>query len=184
MDVKRRSYTRVITDPISPTAEFGYNVKLGLNVIIGDNCKIGDNCLIDHGTIIRPNVTIADNTEIRPFCFIGDGVEIGSGVKVFQHSDICGMSIVGDRVYIGMCVVFTNTRKISHGRDYPPIIEGPIVKDFARIASCVLLLPGIVIGRNALVGAGAVVTRNVRENELVMGIPARRVGDVPIEERI
>ena len=184
MDKDRRTYTRVLTDPISPTAEFGHNVKLGLNVIIGDNCKIGDNCLIDHGTVIRPNVTIADNTEIRPFCFIGDGAIIGSGVKVFQYSDVCSMAVVGDRVYIGVNVIFTNTQRISHGRDFPPLIDGPVVKDFVRIGSCATLLPGVVIGKNALIGAGAVVTRDVRENEKVMGIPTRRVGEVPIEERL
>ncbi len=184
MDEHRRTYTRILPDLISPTAEFGHNVHLGHNVIIGDNCKIGDNCLIDHYVIIRPNVTIADDTEIRPFCFIGDGAIIGSGVKVFQHSDICSMTVIGDRVYIGSGVIFTNTQRISHGRDFPPLIKGPIVKDFVRIASGVVLLPGVVIGRNALVGACTVVTRDVRENEKVIGIPARRVGEVPIEERI
>lgn len=184
MDEHRRTYTRVLTDLISPTAEFGHNVRLGHNVIIGNDCKIGDNCLIDHGVIIRPNVTIADNTEIRPFCFIGDDAVIGSRVKVFQYSDVCSMSTVCDGVYIGVGVIFTNTQKISHGRDFPPIIKGPIVKDFARIASGAVLLPGVTIGRNALVGACAVVTRDVQENEKVMGIPARRAGNVPVEERL
>ena len=182
MDQHRRTYTRVLSDPISPTAEFGYNVRIGHNVIIGDNCKIGDNCLIDHGTIIRPDVTIADNTEIRPFCFIGDEAVIGSRVKVFQYSDICSLAIVGDGVYIGVGVILTNTRRISHGRGYPPLLEGPIIEDFARVASGSLILPGIVIGRNALVGAGAVVTRNVPEGKKVMGIPARYTEDVSLEE--
>lgn len=184
MDPGRRNYTRVITDPISPTAEFGHNVKLGLNVIIGDGCKIGDNVLIDHNTILRPNVIIADNTEIRPFCFIAEGADIGSGVKIFHYTNICKDAIIGDRVYIGVGVKLTNTMRISHGRGYIPKIEPPIIEDFVRIGTGAIVMPGIRIGKNALVGAGAVVTRHVQEGEVVKGIPAHRTGEVPIEERI
>lgn len=170
--------------PISPTAAFGQNVQIGFNVIIGDHVMIGDNVLIDHNTIIRPNVVIGDYTEIRPNCFIAEGAQIGSRVKIFQYSNISKGAIISDRVYIGARVTFTNTRIISHERDFDPILEPPIIGYGVRIASGAMLLPGITVGKNALIGACALVNDDVGENDKMLGMPAKRVGEVPIEERI
>ena len=170
--------------PISPTASFGRNVQIGLHVIIGDHVKIGDNVLIDHSTIVRPNVVIGDNTEIRPFCFIAEAAKIGSRVKIFQYSNISKGAIIHDKVYIGAKVLFTNTRKISHERDFDPTLAAPVVEAGVRIGSGAILLPDIHIAKNALIGAGAVIVRDVGENDIMMGIPGKRVGEVPIEERI
>jgi acetyltransferase-like isoleucine patch superfamily enzyme len=170
--------------PISPTATFGQNVRIGRNVIIEDHVWIGDNVLIDHNTIIRPGVFIGDNSEIRPNCFIAEAARIGSRVKIFQFSNISKGAVIADRVYIGARVTFTNTRKISHERDFDPVLAAPIVEYGVRIGSVVTILPGITIGKNALIGACALVTRDVGENDIMMGVPAKRVGEVPIEERI
>lgn len=170
--------------PISPTATFGQNIQIGFHVIIGDHVKIGDNVLIDHSTIIRPNVIIGDNTEIRPFCFIAEGAKIGNRVKIFQYSNISKGAIIHDRVYIGAKVLFTNTRRISHERDFDPSLAAPVIEQGVRIGSGAILLPNIKIAKNALIGAGAVVVRDVCENDIIMGIPGKRVGEVPIEERI
>lgn len=170
--------------PISPTATFGRNVQLGFNVIIGDHVKIGDNVLIDHFCVIRPNVVIGDNTEIRPYCFIAEAAEIGNRVKIFQYSNISKGAKIGDKVYIGAKVLFTNTRRISHERDFEPRLAAPTIECGVRIGSGAILLPNITVKRNALIGAGAVVIRDVGENDIIMGIPGKRTGEVPIEERI
>ncbi len=170
--------------PISPTAHFGLNLRIGFNVIIGDHVQIGDNVLIDHNTIIRPNVVIGDNSEIRPFCFIAEGAEIGNRVKIFQYSNISKGAIIHDRVYIGAKVLFTNTRRISHERDFDPQLAAPVIEQGVRIGSGAILLPNIKVCKNALIGAGAVITRDVQENDIMMGVPGKRVGEVPIEERI
>jgi len=81
-------------------------------------------------------------------------------------------------------VVMTNTRKISHGRSYEPEIEGPVIKYGARIGSGAIILPGITIGREALVGAGCVVTKDVPDYTVFMGIPGECKGEVPEDERL
>jgi len=145
---------------------------------------VGENVLIESYTFIRPNVTIGDNTEIRQFCFIAEGAKIGSNVKIFQFSNICKNAIIEDCVYIGPGVTLTNTQKIAHLRSYKPIIDAPVIKYGARIGSRAVILPGVTIGRNALIGAGAVVTKDVPDNEIYYGNPARYKGDVPEGERI
>lgn len=152
--------------------------------IIEEGVSIGHGCFIGHYSIIRKDVTVGDNSEIRQLCFIAQGVTIGSGVKIFQLSNISKGSIIEDRAYIGANVLFTNTNKISHGRHYDPAIEGIYIEYGARIASGVSILPGVRIGREALIGLGSVVTKDCDPFWIYFGNPAEKVKPVPEEERL
>jgi len=85
---------------------------------------------------------------------------------------------VGDHVFISALVVTTNDNTMGR-KDYSEdLIKGPTIEDYVTIGAAANLLPGVVVGRNAIVGAGALVTRDVPENKVVMGIPARVIRDV------
>ena len=153
-------------------------------MIIEDGVRIGKNCLVGYYTIVRPDVVLGNNTEIRPYCFIAEAARIGSHVKIFQFSNISKLSIIEDCVYIGARVLFTNTHRIAHCRKYEPELRGVHVLYGARIASGAIVMPGVTIGEQALIGAGTVITKDVPAKEVWFGVPATKQGNVPEEEFI
>lgn len=134
-------------------------VELGKDVRLFDHvnlykCKIGARTKIDAFVYIEEGVTIGEDCKVRPHCFIPTGVRIG------------------DRVFLGPGVIFTNDKKprsINPGwRSLSTLVE-----DDASIGAAAVILPGITIGRGAMVGAGAVVTTDVEAGTTVVGNPAR-----------
>jgi len=143
------------------------NVKLGENVKIFDfvnlyGCSIGDNSKIGTFVEIQKNATIGKNCKISSHTFICEGVHIG------------------DNIFIGHNVTFINDK---HPRAANPdgslqteadwkVVE-TFIKNGASIGSSSTILCGITIGENAIVGAGAVVTKDVPPNTIVAGVPAK-----------
>lgn len=116
-------------------------------------CKIGKNCKIDSFVYIEQDVEIGDDCKIRPFVFIPTGV------------------IIESEVFVGSNVSFTNDK-------YPKVkgnwkLLQTRIKRGAAIGANSVILPGVTIGENALVGAGSVVTKNVPDNAVVAGNPAK-----------
>ncbi len=166
------------------TAKIGEGTEVQCGAVIEDGVQIGKNCFIGYYTIIRPDVIIGDNTEIRPHCFIAEAARIGSYVRIFQFSNISKLSILEDYVYIGARVLLTNTPRIAYYRKYKPELKGVLILRGARIASGAILLPGVKVGEEALVGAGAIVTKDVPAREIHFGAPAQKRGNVPEMELI
>jgi len=166
------------------STQIGENPNIEEGAKIEPPVKIGDDVFIGYYTIIRPHTTLCNRVEVRCHCYVAENVFIGSLTKVFQFSNISKGSIIESCVYIGPNVTFTNTNRISCFRDFSPKLEGAHVKKGARIAASVTLVPGVVIGRNALIGAGSVVTKDVPDNCIYYGNPAVFRGYVPEDERI
>jgi len=139
------------------------NVKLGKNVKIPYpelvnlyGCEIGDNCFIG------------------PFVEIQEDVKMGENCRIQSHTFICSKVRMGRDVFVGHGVVFINDKHPVR-RD-PKDWEETIVEDWVVIGSNATILP-CRIGKNALVGAGAVVTKDVPPNAIVVGNPARIIGE-------
>jgi UDP-2-acetamido-3-amino-2,3-dideoxy-glucuronate N-acetyltransferase len=124
--------------------------------------------------------SIGDNTKIGTFVEIQKGAVIGKNCKVSSHSFICEGVTIEDGVFIGHGVMFTNDKRpraankdgsLQTSGDWKVIPT--LVKRGAAIGSNATILPGITIGEGALVGAGAVVTRDVADGATVVGNPAR-----------
>ncbi len=140
----------------------GDKVKTGHFVLIRENTDIGHNTLIGSGTIIDDN------------CRIGANVSIQSGVYIPTNT------VIEDDVFIGPRVCFTNDKFMGR-RDIE--MKGAHVGKAARIGANSTILPGLKIGHDSVIGAGAVVTQDVGEYEIVAGVPAKKIGVVSEEER-
>lgn len=138
---------------------------------IGDGTTIWQSVVILEGAKIGTNVNICAQCFIENKVIIGDRVTIKSGVYLWD-----GVRI-GDDVFIGPNVTFTND-KFPRSKIYPEIFQETIVENGASIGGGAILLPGITVGRGAMVGAGAVVTKSVPPYAIVTGSPARINGYV------
>jgi acetyltransferase-like isoleucine patch superfamily enzyme len=123
---------------------------------------------------------IGADTKIGPFVEIQKGVHVGKRCKISSHSFICEGVNIADDVFVGHGVMFINDRRPRASIDGRPITdewssEQTFVEDGASIGSNATILCGLRIGRGAMIGAGAVVTRDVHANAPVVGNPAHVV---------
>jgi len=159
---------------------------------IGAGSVIGASCVLYAGTTIGDDALIADLVSIREGCILGRGVLIarcttinyealiGDGTRVMDCSHITGCMVIEDHVFIGPGVMTTNDNSMGRkGHASLEQIVGPTVRRGAAIGANATLLPAVEVGELAIVGAGAVVTRNVPARSVVMGVPARLVREVP-----
>lgn len=139
-----------VTNFISNTATMGKDVKIWHFTYVGGETRIGDNVMIGSLTHIDYKVSIGDNTRIEGSVYIPP------------------LTVIGNNVFIGPGATFTND-------PYPmsPKMTGVIVKDGAIIGGGAVIKAGIQIGRNAVVAMGSVVTKDVPEDSVVIGSPAR-----------
>ncbi len=143
---------------IDENVSIGNNSKIWHFSHIMSNCKIGNNCNIGQNVVISPDVIIGNNVKIQ------NNVSVYSGV------------LCEDNVFLGPSMVFTNIKNPrSHVNRRDKYIK-TIVKEGASIGANATIICGISIGRFSFIGAGAVVTKNVKDYSLVFGNPAKHIG--------
>ena len=147
--------------------------------IINDikSSRIGARCQIWQYVVILEEAQIGDDVNICSHCFIENDVVIGDRVTIKNGNQLWDGLIIEDDVFIGPNVTFTNDRYPTSKND-SYVRAKTIVKKGASIGGGAVILPGIVIGACAMVGAGSVVTSDVKENSVVVGNPARYIRDV------
>ena len=148
----------------------GNQVKIGSHVVIYRGVSIADDVLIGDLASIRERVEIGESSIVGRNVTVEPKTTIGRGVTIQTASYITSDMIIEDEVFIGPCCSTSNDKYMGRG-NYKH--QGPIIRRRARIGNNATLLPGIVIGEEAVVGAGAVVTKDVAARETVVGNPAR-----------
>jgi UDP-2-acetamido-3-amino-2,3-dideoxy-glucuronate N-acetyltransferase len=142
----------------------GDDTKIWAYSHICKNVKIGKNCIIGEGVYIGPNVIIGDNCKIQNHSLIYEGVELENDV------------------FIGPNVITTNDifpRSIGNWNDR---FRKTLIKNGASICANSTIVCGIIIGENAMIGAGSVVTKNIKSNYLAYGNPARHARSLMVNQ--
>jgi acetyltransferase-like isoleucine patch superfamily enzyme len=162
-----------MTTPGAPANEAPYrllhDVELGMSVVV-------------HSFTNLYGCRVGDESRIGPFVEIQSGAEIGARCKIQSHSFICSGVTIADEVFVGHGVLFINDKRPRATTDDGQLqtaddwtLLPTVVERGASLGSGCVVLGGVRIGEGALVGAGAVVTRDVGAGEVVAGIPARAV---------
>ena len=151
------------TAEVSEKAKIGEGTKIWQNSQVLEGAEIGENCVIGHN------------------CFVGSKAKLSKGVKVQSNTDIWDLVTLEDYVFVGPSVVFTNDpnprakypkSKSKEYGDWRPTL----VKKGATIGANATIVCGVTIGRWAMIGAGAVVTKNIPDYGLAVGVPAEHKG--------
>lgn len=173
-----QAFTRIF-----PNARIGKNCRIGHNVVIYGDCVIGDNCLVGDGAVLRPGTTIGNDSVFGTMSVSEGKNQIGNRVTIHSQCHITQTVVIEDDVFIAPFFCGANTKRISHGRDFPVLMEGYRIKRGARIAIGVLVLPDVTIGEECLIGVGSVVTKDIPDYSIAFGAPARVRDAVSEEDR-
>lgn len=134
--------------------KIGENSVIWQYSIILAGAIIGKNCNINCHVFIENDVIIGDNVTIKPGVQVWDGIRIGNGV------------------FIGPNVTFIND-KYPKSKHYPKYFQQTFIEDGVSIGAGAIILSGLTVGKNSMIGAGSVVTENIPHNELWYGNPAK-----------
>jgi len=158
-------------DDISSGSVIGERCIIRAGSIIYENVHLGDLVETGHNVVIRENTRIGNGSKVGTGTIIDGNVEIGSNVSIQSSVYIPPETKIGNNVFLGPRVVITNDK-------YPPSkrLLGVIIEDNVVIGANSTLIAGIRIGRNSVVAAGAVVTKDVPPGRVVAGIPAKIIG--------
>lgn len=131
---------------------------------------------IYESAIVMKGAEIGSDVMIGAFCFVAAGAKIGSGTRIQSHTSVWDGVVLKENVFVGPAAMFTN---VKHPRvEYPrsASFDRTLVSKGATIGARAVLVAPVKVGRYAMVGAGAVVTKNVPANAIVVGNPANVVG--------
>ncbi|KUK20861.1 MAG: Transferase hexapeptide repeat containing protein [Pseudothermotoga lettingae] len=158
------------------------NVTIGAGCILYIGAVLSDNVFIGDLAVIREEVEIGDYTVIGKGVTIENKCKVGKYVKIETNAYITAFSEIESYCFIAPEVTFTNDNFLGRTEERRKYFKGPLIKKGARIGANATILPGIVIGEDALVAAGSVVTKNVPARKIVIGVPARIWKDVPEDQ--
>lgn len=160
-----------------------HETRIGSNALIRSHTVIYEGNLIGvcfqtgHGVMIRELNEIGDNVSIGTHSIIEHHVKIGKEVRIHSNAFVPEYSILEDRVWIGPNAVLTNA-KYPLSPQAKDNLKGPHLLSGAKIGASATLMPAVVIGRNALIGAGSVVVEDVPDDKVVVGNPGRVIKDI------
>lgn len=141
--------------------------------LVDESVKVGKDVAIWAFASVHAGVKLGDFVSIGEHVYIGSDTTIGERTRVSQGVHITDHMKIGSNVFIGPGVIFTNDKHPrANNPDYKR--ESPEVQNDVSIGAGAIILPGVILGEGCIVGAGAVVTRNVAPHIIVYGNPARR----------
>jgi len=168
-------------EPLAPL-ELGAGTIISTGAVVFAGTRIGERVIVGDGARVRERVTIGDDVVVGSGSLIENDTTIGAMTKIQAEAYITAYSTLEEHVFIAPCVVTTNDNYMGRTEKRHALMRGPTIRRGARVGGGAILCPGIEIGEDAFVGAGAVVTKDVPPRVVVVGSPARVLRDVPDDE--
>jgi acetyltransferase-like isoleucine patch superfamily enzyme len=170
-------------DTLPPTV-IGAGTVISTGAIVFAGSNVGARCIVGDQSCIRERVSLGDDVVVGRGSLVENDTTIGAFTRIQADAYITAYSTLEEHVFIAPCVVTTNDNYMGRTEKRLELLKGPTIRRGARIGGGAILCPGIEIGAEAFVGAGAVVTKDVPPGVVVVGSPARVLREVPAEEKL
>ena len=168
-------------EPLAPL-ELGAGSIVSTGAVVFAGSRVGERVIVGDQACLRERVEVGDDVVIGRGSLVENDTTIGALTKIQAHAYITAYSTLEDNVFIAPCVATTNDNFMGRTERRHELTKGPTIRRGARIGGAAVLLPGIEIGEEAFVGAGAIVNRDVPARAVVVGSPARQIREVPDDE--
>jgi acetyltransferase-like isoleucine patch superfamily enzyme len=165
-----------------PPVELGPGTIVSTGAIVFAGTRIGARAIVGDQACVRERVTVGDDVVIGRGVLVENDTSIGALTKIQADAYITAYSMLEENVFVAPCVVTTNDNFMGRTDKRHALVKGPTIRRGARVGGGAILCPGVEIGEEAFVGAGAVVVKDVPPRVIVVGNPARVLRDVPAEE--
>ena len=167
--------------PLEPT-RIGADTVVSTGAIVFAGSTVGARVILGDQSCVRERVEVGDDVVLGRGSLIENDTSVGARTKIQAEAYVTAYSTLEEDVFIAPCVVTTNDNWMGRTEKRFGNIKGPTIRRGARVGGGAILCPGVEIGEEAFVGAGAVVTKDVPPRMLVVGNPARPVRAVPEDE--
>jgi acetyltransferase-like isoleucine patch superfamily enzyme len=168
-------------DPLPP-AVIGAGTVVSTGAVVFAGSEVGEGCIVGDQSCIRERVVLGDDCVLGRGSLIENDTTVGAGTRIQAGAYVTAYSTLEEDVFIAPCVVTTNDNFMGRTEKRKALMKGPTIRRGARVGGGAILCPGIEVGEEAFVGAGAVVTKDVPARKLVVGSPARVLRDVHPDE--
>ena len=166
-----------------PALEVADGANIGAGAVVVAGARFGASAVVGDQAHVRERALVGEGSVVGRGSAVDNDVTIGARVRIQTNCYITAFSTIENDVFVGPGVTLTNDDTMArHGPDYA--IRGATLRRACRVGGGVVLCPGVEVGEEAFVAAGAVVTRDVPGRAVVMGVPAREVREVPDEDLI
>jgi len=165
-----------------PPAELGPGTIVSTGAVVFAGATIGARVIVGDQACVRERCVVGDDVVVGRGSLVENDTTIGALTKIQAHAYITAYSVLEEEVFIAPCVATTNDNFMGRTERRRELVKGPTIRRGARIGGAAVLCPGIEVGEEAFVGAGAVVVRDVPARAVVVGNPARQIREVSDEE--
>jgi acetyltransferase-like isoleucine patch superfamily enzyme len=165
-----------------PPAEVGPGTVISTGAIVFAGATIGERVIVGDQACVRERVTLGDEVVVGRASLVENDTTVGARTRIQAHAYVTAYSTLEEDVFVAPCVVTTNDDFMGRTERRLELMRGPTIRRGARIGGGAVLCPGVEIGEEAFVGAGAVVTKDVPPRVVVVGNPARVLREVPSDE--